>query len=201
MPSWRRRRSSASSARRWRRRQATSAIRPCATAGRSAATWRMPIPRRICRRCSRRLARGSWSPAAGGQQTIPVEQFFTGLMSTALGEGDLLTAIEVPAQRRRAGQRVREVRTPGVALRRHRRRGGAGRQRRERASRRRWRIGGLVPRPARAAGGRAPPDRTGTFGRHHGGCRRRRRQPISAATSSATCTRRPSTGKRWRRSG
>ena len=32
-----------------------------------------------------------------GQQTIPVEQFFTGLMTTALGEGDLLTAIEVPA--------------------------------------------------------------------------------------------------------
>ena len=33
-----------------------------------------------------------------GQQTLPVEQFFTGLMSTALGEGDVLTAIEVPAQ-------------------------------------------------------------------------------------------------------
>ena len=33
-----------------------------------------------------------------GQQTIAVDQFFTGLMATALGEGDLLTAIEVPAQ-------------------------------------------------------------------------------------------------------
>jgi carbon-monoxide dehydrogenase medium subunit len=33
-----------------------------------------------------------------GQQTIPVEQFFTGLMATALGEGDLLTSIEVPAK-------------------------------------------------------------------------------------------------------
>ena len=32
-----------------------------------------------------------------GPQTLPVEQFFTGLMSTALGDGDLLTAIEVPA--------------------------------------------------------------------------------------------------------
>ena len=112
---------------------------------------------------------------SGGQQTIPVEQFFTGLMSTALGEGDLLTAIEVPAQRRRSGQRVREVRTPGVALRRHRRRGGAGRQR------------GNVPvgrsrhrRTVAAAGARrgrrAPPDRTGTLGRHHGGCRCRRRR-------------------------
>ena len=33
-----------------------------------------------------------------GQRTIAVDQFFTGLMATALGEGDLLTAIEVPAQ-------------------------------------------------------------------------------------------------------
>ena len=33
-----------------------------------------------------------------GQQTIAVDQFFTGLMATALGEDDLLTAIEVPAQ-------------------------------------------------------------------------------------------------------
>ena len=32
-----------------------------------------------------------------GQRSVPVEQFFTGLMATAVGEGDLLTAIEVPA--------------------------------------------------------------------------------------------------------
>ena len=41
----------ASSVRRWPRQPATSAIRPFATAARSAATWRTPIPRPICRRC------------------------------------------------------------------------------------------------------------------------------------------------------
>ena len=33
-----------------------------------------------------------------GQRSVPVDQFFTGLMATAVGEGDLLIAIEVPAQ-------------------------------------------------------------------------------------------------------
>jgi carbon-monoxide dehydrogenase medium subunit len=36
--------------------------------------------------------------SGSGQRTIPVDQFFTGLMATALADGDLLTAIEVPAQ-------------------------------------------------------------------------------------------------------
>jgi carbon-monoxide dehydrogenase medium subunit len=34
----------------------------------------------------------------GGSKTVAVDKFFTGLMTTALGEGDLLTAIEIPAQ-------------------------------------------------------------------------------------------------------
>ena len=36
--------------------------------------------------------------SGSGERTIQVDQFFTGLMATALGDGDLLTAIEVPAQ-------------------------------------------------------------------------------------------------------
>lgn len=37
--------------------------------------------------------------AAGrAMQTVGVERFFTGFMSTALGDGDLLTAIEIPIQ-------------------------------------------------------------------------------------------------------
>jgi aerobic carbon-monoxide dehydrogenase medium subunit len=36
--------------------------------------------------------------SGGGQRTIGADQFFTGLMATALAEGDLLTVIEVPAQ-------------------------------------------------------------------------------------------------------
>jgi carbon-monoxide dehydrogenase medium subunit len=35
---------------------------------------------------------------SGGSKTVAVDRFFTGLMTTALGEGDLLTAIEIPAQ-------------------------------------------------------------------------------------------------------
>ena len=40
---------------------------------------------------------------AGGTTTIPAQSFFQGMMTTALGEHDLLTTIEVPAQQ--AGQR------------------------------------------------------------------------------------------------
>lgn len=36
--------------------------------------------------------------SGGGQRSVPADRFFTGLMATAVGEGDLLTAIEVPAQ-------------------------------------------------------------------------------------------------------
>ena len=35
---------------------------------------------------------------SGGSKTVAVDRFFTGLMTTALGEGDLLTAVEIPAQ-------------------------------------------------------------------------------------------------------
>jgi carbon-monoxide dehydrogenase medium subunit len=35
---------------------------------------------------------------SGGSKTVAVDRFFTGLMTTALGEGDLLTAIEIPVQ-------------------------------------------------------------------------------------------------------
>jgi carbon-monoxide dehydrogenase medium subunit len=40
---------------------------------------------------------------AGGTKTVPVQSFFQGMMTTALGEHDLLMAIEVPALQ--AGQR------------------------------------------------------------------------------------------------
>jgi carbon-monoxide dehydrogenase medium subunit len=36
---------------------------------------------------------------ARGPQTVAADQFFTGFMTTALADGDLLTAIEVPAQK------------------------------------------------------------------------------------------------------
>jgi carbon-monoxide dehydrogenase medium subunit len=32
-----------------------------------------------------------------GTETLPVDRFFTGFMTTALGEGDLLTGIELPS--------------------------------------------------------------------------------------------------------
>ncbi len=34
---------------------------------------------------------------AGGERTVPAEEFFLGVYMTAVGEGELLTAIEVPA--------------------------------------------------------------------------------------------------------
>ena len=51
----------------------SSAIRRCATAARSAATSRTPIPRPICRRCWSRSTRASWPPgrAASGRLRPP----------------------------------------------------------------------------------------------------------------------------------
>jgi len=88
---------------------------------------------------------------SGGQQTIPVEQFFTGLMSTALREGDLLTAIEVPALAGGQGSAYVKFEHPasryaviGVAA----VFGVSGGTCQSAAVA----IGGLLPRPARAAG-------------------------------------------------
>ena len=36
---------------------------------------------------------------AGGERTVPAEEFFVGVFETAVGEGDLLTRIDVPAGR------------------------------------------------------------------------------------------------------
>lgn len=47
-------------------------------------------------------ARFVYSGGAGAQ-TVGADRFFTGVMATALGDGDLLTAIEVPAQGRGQG--------------------------------------------------------------------------------------------------
>ena len=87
---------------------------------------------------------------SGGQQTIPVEQFFTGLMSTALREGDLLTAIEVPARAGGQGSAYVKFEHPasryaviGVAA----VLGVSGGTCQSAAVA----IGGLLPRPARAA--------------------------------------------------
>ena len=85
-----------------------------------------------------------------GSQTLPVEQFFTGLMSTALGEGDVLTAIEVPAQAAGQGSAYVKFEHPasryaviGVAAVL-----GVGGGTCKSAA---IAIGGLVPRPIRAA--------------------------------------------------
>ena len=40
-----------------------------------------------------------------GERTIAAGDFFTGMMSTALGEHEILTAIVVPAEQTRAGHR------------------------------------------------------------------------------------------------
>ena len=99
--------------------------------------------------------------AAGpsGERTIPAGEFFTGIMTTALAEDEILTAIQVPASAR-AGLGVREVLASGVALRRPRR--GGVRHGRERHVQRGARC---ARRPAaeRAArgGGRKRADRQG----------------------------------------
>ena len=58
-----------------------------------------------------------------GKRTVKASDFFVDLLTTAVGEGEILTAIEVPvARRRRLG--LPQVRAPGLGL-----RGGAARRR------------------------------------------------------------------------
>ena len=47
-----------------------------------------------------------------GERTVGASDFFEGLMTTAVGEHDILTRIEVPASGRGRGIRVRQVRAP-----------------------------------------------------------------------------------------
>ena len=103
-----------------------------------------------------------------GTTTVEASEFFKGMMTTALGEHDLLTAIEVPGEAERPGSGVREVHASRLAVRRHRCRGGRDRQRREvhgggrggrrarpsadacaRRSRRRSSVRRCPPRPSR----------------------------------------------------
>ena len=44
----------------------------------------------------------------GGARTVPADEFFTGLFSTAIGDGELLTAVSFPVWTGRAGFGVRE---------------------------------------------------------------------------------------------
>ena len=65
-----------------------------------------------------------------GERSVSAADFFQGMMATALGEHDILTAVHVPRRGSRHRHRLREVRAPGVALRRYRRgRRGDGRRR------------------------------------------------------------------------
>ena len=89
---------------------------------------------------------------ATNKREIKADDFFKGLFSTALGDGEIITAHLVPG----AGQvRLRQVRQPGLALCAGRRRRGADRQGgpRRRDGRRQQRR--LPPQAAEAALGQA----------------------------------------------
>ena len=66
-----------------------------------------------------------------GQRSVPAEEFFTGIMMTALEDNEILTAVQVPASVRGQGSAYEKFSHPGVAICRHRRRRaglGEGRQ-------------------------------------------------------------------------
>ena len=44
--------------------------------------------------------------SASGERTVPADEFFVGVFETAVGEGDLLTRIDVPARPRATGCRA-----------------------------------------------------------------------------------------------
>ena len=75
----------------------------CETAARSAATSASTIRRTTSRRCSSRSARRSRSVGTGGERIVGAEEFFLGVYTTAVEEGELLTKVSVPT--REAGHR------------------------------------------------------------------------------------------------
>ncbi len=106
--------------------------------------------------------RGRRSPGRRARARVKADDFFKGLFETALAPRDVLTAIRVPAARRRHAHRLRRIGAPPRRLR-------DGRARRLRA-RRRQGPAGCPPRlfrRRRDAGARA---------QRRGGARRRRRR-------------------------
>ena len=71
----------------------------CRTAAPSAATSASTIRPTTCRRCSRPWARRSRSSGPDGERTVPADDFFLGVYMTAVGEGELLTRVNVPRSR------------------------------------------------------------------------------------------------------
>ena len=51
-----------------------------------------------------------------GERTIPAEQFFTGIMTTALAEDEIVTAVDGAGERAGQGSAYVEVLAPGVAI-------------------------------------------------------------------------------------
>jgi carbon-monoxide dehydrogenase medium subunit len=74
-------------------------VRNCGTIGGNVAHAdpASDLPTVLCALEARFMVAGP-----GGERSIPASEFFMGMMATALGERDILTAIEVPA--RRAGE-------------------------------------------------------------------------------------------------
>ena len=109
--------------------------------------------------------------AAGpkGERTIAADEFFTGIMTTALAEDEILTAVEVPASAAGQGSAYEKFSHPGVALRGDRRRG------RRHGEGRHVHGGARCDRRPAAGARRAPRGRaalTGTAGDRRHDCRR-----------------------------
>ena len=65
------------------------------------------------------IALGAEMVAEGpkGKRTIKADDFFKGLLTTALAEDEILTEVRIPAGCRKGGRRLHEVPAPRVALR------------------------------------------------------------------------------------
>ena len=170
---------------RWRGRSPTSR---CETAARSAATSASTIRRTTSRRCSSRSARRSRSVGAGGERVVGADEFFLGVYTTAVEEGELLTKVSVPTRKPGTGDAM-----TGLTLGAHGtyvvvRRG----DRRPRRCARRARL---------RRGDAGARDRDGGSASPAGTTRRRRARRGRGArrhdrSALRTCTRRPTTAAR-----
>ena len=120
-----------STSRWWTGRSGGSSPRSCVTsrtirsarAARSAAASRMPIRPPNGAWSPRRSAPRWWRRRAGGTRTIAAQDFFRGIMTTALQEDELLTRSAAADPARRHALRLLRVQSP---RRRFRARHGAG---------------------------------------------------------------------------
>ena len=156
----------------WRRRCPGSGTGRRARAARSAARSRIADPSAELPLCLLALGGEVVLSSARGRRSVAAENFFTGLMSTARRDDEMIEAVSFPSARAGDRLRVRRIRAPAWRLRHRRLRGGGDEDQLRLA------VGGVADRPRVICRCSTTPTR-----------RRARRFRVGTSTRATTCTR------------